>query len=185
MASSSAASATAGSGTMPTMYLIRHGEKPSNDEVHGLSDKGGERAAYLPQVFGPTSNYNIAKIMAQHPKKSGSEDRPYQTVKPLADSLELDVDKSIHRDDISGAVADAMAFVQSGPAGNLLICWEHKELGKIAQALGVTKYSPNAGPLGHGAIVYPGDHFDLIWVVPYPYDEISEIRSEQVPGLDS
>ena len=51
----------------PTVYLIRHGEKPS-DGSDGLSATGLERAQCLTNVFGPNSGYNIGYILAEHPK---------------------------------------------------------------------------------------------------------------------
>ena len=47
----------------PTVYWIRHGEKP--DSGNGLSAQGLERAQCLRSVFGADSNYNIDYIMAQ------------------------------------------------------------------------------------------------------------------------
>lgn len=61
-----AASAAAASG--PTVYLIRHGEKP--DSGNGLSAQGLQRAQCLRTVFGASSSYNIGHIMAQQPKSS-------------------------------------------------------------------------------------------------------------------
>jgi hypothetical protein len=55
-----------------TVYLIRHGEKPSDDDTTGLSTQGVQRAQCLRSVFGNTSSYNIGKIMAQTPKSSTS-----------------------------------------------------------------------------------------------------------------
>jgi hypothetical protein len=55
----------------PTIYLIRHGEKPDGD-ADGLSTKGVTRAQYLPLVFGPTSKYDIKYIMAEQPHKGES-----------------------------------------------------------------------------------------------------------------
>lgn len=46
-------------------------------------------------------------------------------------------------------------------------------LNNLAKALG-TK----------GVDQYPSDHFDLIWVDPSPYKELSEIGHENCPGLD-
>lgn len=54
----------------PTVYLIRHGEKP--DSGNGLSTQGLERAQCLRTVFGASSGYNIGHIMAQTPKSSTS-----------------------------------------------------------------------------------------------------------------
>ena len=51
----------------PTVYLIRHGEKPINGST-GLSEQGDERAQCLTSVFGPNSEYNIGYIMAEKPK---------------------------------------------------------------------------------------------------------------------
>lgn len=31
---------------------------------------------------------------------------------------------------------------------------------------------------------YPEDRFDLIWTIPFPYDNITDIRSEDCPVLD-
>ncbi|KAF9342255.1 hypothetical protein BGX26_007956, partial [Mortierella sp. AD094] len=48
----------------PTVYLIRHGEKPS-DGSNGLNSDGEKRAQCLRKVFGTSSNYNIGYILAQ------------------------------------------------------------------------------------------------------------------------
>lgn len=58
------ASAAAASG--PTVYLIRHGEKP--DDGNGLNADGLQRAQCLRSVFGASSGYNIGYIMAMTPK---------------------------------------------------------------------------------------------------------------------
>jgi hypothetical protein len=50
----------------PTVYLIRHGEKPSSG--NGLNAQGEERAQCLTQVFGPNSTYHIGHIMAETPQ---------------------------------------------------------------------------------------------------------------------
>lgn len=53
----------------PIVYLIRHGEKPSNGS-DGLSAAGLERAQCLKNVFGASSGYDIGHIMAETPKSS-------------------------------------------------------------------------------------------------------------------
>ena len=47
----------------PTVYFIRHGEKPSSG--NGLSAAGLQRAQCLRTVFGASSSYHIGHIMAQ------------------------------------------------------------------------------------------------------------------------
>lgn len=54
----------------PTVYFIRHGEKPDDDDAIGLSPQGVKRAQCLRNVFGRSSDYNIGHIMAQTPKSS-------------------------------------------------------------------------------------------------------------------
>lgn len=87
----------------------------------------------------------------------------------------------IGRDDNKAAAEAAKAF--KGP-GNVLICWEHGQLAKIAEAMGVKHFAKDVDVEHHKKIEYPGDRFDLIWTVVKPYDEIVAVTSESVPGLD-
>ncbi|KAH8202254.1 hypothetical protein TruAng_003531 [Truncatella angustata] len=160
----------------PTVYFIRHGEKP--DDGNGLSAQGQQRAQCLRSVFGASSGYAIGHIMAQTPKSGdadvlfvdGSRQRPYDTVLPLATDLGLTVDVSCDRDD-EDCVADAVRDYSG--SGNILICWEHKQLNNLAEALG-------AGDVDK----YPDDSYDLVWTDPYDWSKIAEVTSENCPGLD-
>ena len=89
------------------------------------------------------------------------------------------VNDSIDRDDVVAAAEAALSF--KGP-GNVLVCWEHKQLANIAVALGTQKYAKGSG--WSGPVAYPDDRFDLIWVVPPPWKEVREVKSEKVAGLD-
>ncbi|KAF2971405.1 hypothetical protein GQX73_g2136 [Xylaria multiplex] len=153
----------------PTVYLIRHGEKPPNDGI-GLSPEGEQRAQCLRTVFGAASEYNIGYILAQTPKDNGKRTRPYLTVKPVADDLGLTVDTSCDRDD-EKCVKKAVENYDGD--GNILICWEHNQLNNLAEELGAMDVSN-----------YPDDSYDLIWTQPYDYDEITAVTSESCPGLD-
>ncbi|QUC23424.1 uncharacterized protein UV8b_07665 [Ustilaginoidea virens] len=153
----------------PIVFFIRHGEKPSGDE-NGLSAQGKQRAQCLRNVFAAGTSYNIGKIMAQAYKPSGKRKRPYDTVKPLADDLGLTVDVSCDRDDAKCVRKAVRKY--DGP-GNILICWEHKMLTELAEKLG-----------DENAPSYPSDRFDEIWIDPHPYSRISDIVSEDCPGLD-
>ncbi|KAJ4298922.1 hypothetical protein N0V90_004165 [Kalmusia sp. IMI 367209] len=155
----------------PTVYLIRHGEKP--DDGNGLSAVGQQRAQCLRSVFGATSQYQITHIMAQTPKSDGKRQRPYDTVKPLADDLGLTVDISCDRDD-SKCVEDVVKGYTA--SGNILICWEHDALSDIVDELGAKK---------DNVPQYPDDAFNIIWTDPYPYDDgVTSQTSENCPGLD-
>jgi hypothetical protein len=173
----------------PNIYMIRHAEKPDDNEDNQgkLSPKGQLRAKYLPVIFGKDSNYNIHHIMAQAPLSGtyevssgkrvyvaneildGSRARCLRTVTPLADHLGLKVCFK-DRDDVSGAAKEAIRRTKDG---DVLICWEHARLQLIARALGAEN-SPE----------YPEDHFDLIWVIPEPFDKLTDIRGQHVPCLD-
>ncbi|KAL5325534.1 hypothetical protein ACEPPN_006661 [Leptodophora sp. 'Broadleaf-Isolate-01'] len=160
--------------TSPIIYLIRHGEKPPTQadgkDADGLSAQGLERAQGLRKVFGKDSAYDIQYIIAEQPKEDGSRDRPYDTILPLSQDLQLTPNTEIDRDDAKGAAAAAKSY--SGP-GNVLVCWEHGVLGHIVEKLGVK-----------GKVKYPGDRFDIIWAVREPYETLEWVGSEGVEGLD-
>lgn len=65
--------------------------------------------------------------------EDGKRQRPYDTVKPLADDLGLTVDISCDRDD-SKCVENVVKGYTG--TGNILICWEHDALSDIVDELG-------------------------------------------------
>lgn len=144
----------------PTVYLIRHGEKPANKRDHHLSTDGELRAQCLRHVFGKRSDYNIGYIMAPRPKKSklsailglacltrpliardeltiyyvdGAQSRALFTVQPLARDLGLRVDTHCKRKHVE-CVAKTVHSYRG--RGNILIAWRHQDMGNIAEALG-------------------------------------------------
>lgn len=158
----------ASSAHRPTVYLIRHGEKPKHG--NGMSADGIKRSSCLVDVFGAQSTYNIHLIMAQKPKSDGRRKRPYDTVHPLAKSLGLKVDTSCDRDDMK-CVRNVIKKYKG--RGNVLICWEHKRLTDILIELGM-RHPPK----------YPGKKYDLIWEVPPDYSRVASIKSQECPKLD-
>ena len=101
----------------------------------------------------------------------GSRKRPYDTVYPLSQDLGLTIDHKCDRDD-QDCVANKVDNYSG--SGNILICWEHDALTNIVDALG-----------DNDAPDYPSDHFDIIWVDPPNYSSITNMYSENCPGLDS
>ncbi|KAK8121630.1 hypothetical protein PG984_010300 [Apiospora sp. TS-2023a] len=176
----------------PTVYFIRHGEKPKKGD--GLNSDGVKRAQCLREVFGVASDYNITHVMAQRPKKNGKQKRPYDTVLPLAKDMGLKVDTSCKRDDIS-CVVKAIKHYKGD--GNILIwyvsqlfgiccgchlkranhrnpnSWEHDRMKDVAKKLGVKKFKK-----------YPNKAFNLIYTVPPKYKKVASITSENCHGLD-
>ncbi|TGO61011.1 hypothetical protein BOTNAR_0136g00140 [Botryotinia narcissicola] len=152
-----------------TVYLIRHGEKPA-DGGNGLSALGLQRAQCLRNVFGNESIYDIKYIMAMTPKSDGERTRPLDTVQPLATDLNITVDISCDRDD-ADCVADIVNQYEG--EGNILISWQHGALTDIVKALG-----------DENAPKWKKHAYDIIWTDPKPYTGLTEITSENCPGLD-
>lgn len=101
-------------------------------------------------------------------------------MQPLANDLEdlgVEFNTKIDKDDAVGVAKAVKGF--SGP-GNVLICWEHHNLSDIAKAIGIRGFAESSGT--SGKLQYPGSRFDLIWVAPAPYDEITEVLSEDALG---
>lgn len=63
----------------------------------------------------------------------GKRNRPYETVRPLAEDLGLKVDISCKRDDAE-CVKDAVDDYDG--EGNILICWEHHRMTDLVEELG-------------------------------------------------
>jgi hypothetical protein len=84
----------------------------------------------LPFLSASTSRH---KKLTEWNLRGGKRERPLETVQPLASDLGLTVDTSCDRDD-QDCVADLVNDYDG--SGNILICWEHDQLTKIAEALG-------------------------------------------------
>ncbi|KAJ5218963.1 uncharacterized protein N7498_001062 [Penicillium cinerascens] len=153
-----------------TVYMIRHGEKPADKNDQGLTPDGWRRAECLRDVFGADSEYNIQHIIAPPVMQNGEHRRPYMTVLPLAHDLGLQIDDHCTRKDPE-CVADAIRSYDG--TGNILISWRHSNMDEIQELLG-----------SENPVDYPINRFDLIWTMPYPYNEITDIYSEECPGLD-
>ncbi len=111
----------------------------------------------------------------------------------------MEVDTSVDRDDNDGAAKKVRKWVEKvekgDEKGNLLLCWEHGELGDIVKEVGVEGYGEGVPEvvqkLGtetegkeRGEVEYPDDRYDIIWTVESPYGEIAAVTSEGCPGLD-
>ncbi|KAF9892749.1 hypothetical protein FE257_001151 [Aspergillus nanangensis] len=154
----------------PTLYLIRHGEKSGDPKDDGLNADGVKRAQCLRDVFGASSPYQIGYIMAPKVNSKGEHRRSYETVAPLAKDLGLPVDTSCRR---NHARCVARRIRNYRGSGNILVSWRHSKIKDILKDL-----------KNHKPPEYPGDRFDLIWTLPYPFDNITDIRSEACPELD-
>ncbi|KAJ5224914.1 uncharacterized protein N7469_008417 [Penicillium citrinum] len=153
----------------PTVYLIRHGEKPDDPKDPRLTKDGLKRAQCLRTVFGAESGYNISYIIA--PKVKKHHLRAYETVHPLAEDLGLEIDTHCSRKKAKCVAKTIRKY--DGP-GNILVSWRHGTFTDIEKYLGVKD-----------VLEYPDDRFDLIWTLPWPYDTVTDIKSEDCPDLDA
>jgi hypothetical protein len=97
-------------------------------------------------------------------------------VLPLANDLKdlgVEFNTDIKKNDAVGVARAVKAY---GGPGNVLICWEHHNLSDIAETIGIKGYAENSA--WSGKLQYPDSHFDLIWVAPAPYNEITQVLSE-------
>lgn len=149
------------------IYLIRHGEKVSDDVV-GLSADGRRRAQCLANLFSQ-GNKKVDAIITQDYKSDGRRIRPYDTVKPLARRLGLTIDHHCDRDD-DDCAADTVAKAAKNGAQTILVCWEHDALSDIADKLGIDD------------LEYPDDRFDVVFQM---YGgKMDAIFTEGCPQLD-
>ena len=94
-------------------------------------------------------------LFAQTPQSDGSQIRPFETLKYVAEGLHQTIHTEFQRDNVNGLVRELL----QNPAyeGKLVVvCWEHKVMEQIAAGLGVRP-----------APQYPGDHFDRAWMLTY------------------
>lgn len=154
------------------LMLIRHAEKPHDDELgvdaHGqpapgsLSVQGWQRAGALVRLFAPPDGLAPAphlqtpqRIFAARPTPPHPSTRPRDTVAPLAEALGLAVDERFGVDDPLPPLADALHAIP----GAVLLCWRHDELPALAQGLAQGLNPDIAVPPR-----WPDDRFDLVWV---------------------
>jgi hypothetical protein len=124
--------------------LIRHAEKPDDQNDTGLSVPGQARAmAYVVYFQNYKINSNPVKLghlfaTAQSPRSN----RPYLTIEPLARQLGLQINNFYENraEDIE-ALAKYLLIDPTFNNATVLICWHHQELLHLAQALGAQKHT--------------------------------------------
>lgn len=139
------------------VILIRHGEK---DGGHYLSALGLERANALAAFF--QNNHKMltfgppVAIFAAQPNPKAPSHREIQTVMPLAQQLSLQVQSPYDSTDVKD-LAQLILSHENYNGKMVLVCWEHGIMDDLAAAFGVQPKPPK----------YPGDRFDLIYMITY------------------
>ncbi len=171
------------------IMLMRHAEKPSLDgsnigvdefgqaNAHGLSVRGWQRAAALIGFFASASKrgLGIARpdvLFAASAVETEDSLRSLQTILPLARFLGLRVNTDFRKEQTT-ALAEALTSEVNGVA---LVCWEHRAIPAIAQAL--------LGKAVRAPQVWPEDCFALVWVFDQQDDgySISQVPQSLLAG---
>lgn len=146
--------------TYPARVLIvRHAEKPDDENVRDLSAAGKKRADAFPDLFiksdkrpepFPTPDFIFATSASKR------SDRPVETVTPLAKKLKLDIDSRYANDEYPKLAAELLSNPKY-EGKTVLICWHH---GKIVDLAGALKADDVPDQWKDGV-------FDRVWVVTY------------------
>lgn len=144
-----------------TVVMIRHGEK--DDATGNLSCKGFHRALLLPGVlnskFPKPSHIFVPSITDG---KSTGHARMFQTITPFAVQDSLSIDSKSGETDIDGLALEVMK-----KTGLVLLVWEHENIPKIANALGVKDKHLKWGD----------SDYDSIWIIKYAYDQKGKLKA--------
>jgi hypothetical protein len=144
------------------VLIIRHGEKPGDPCVDDLADgpnlspRGYERAValatYVPAQFGQP-DFLIAT------QATSSSNRPVETITPLFNETKVVIDSKHPDKDYDKVAADILGNPKYA-GKQVLICWHHGKIPKLAAALG------GLPPVSE----WPCDAFDRVWQITYPTD---------------
>ncbi len=152
------------------IFLIRHGEKPTEPTDIGLNIAGQERAmAYV--IYLQNLQINSQPIKLHHlfaTAQSAHSNRSYLTIEPLAHQLNLNINN--HFTDSDQDVAALVTYLQTDSRfseANILICWHHEKLLKIAKGLGV--------PLHTLPQSWPDNVYG--WLIQLSYDNTGTLTS--------
>lgn len=154
-----------------TILMIRHGEKPSNDDhgvdehgdstSDGLTPKGWTLAGALVTLFAAnnltlTTSLPVPGALVT-PKYAQPIHRPYLTLLPLSQRLGQAIVSTHPVDADPAQIVDSLLAIE---AAVVLVCWEHHHLVDVVSAFGqaVPSTNPDDVPLA-----WPDDRFDVIW----------------------
>lgn len=166
------------------IMLIRHAEKPAKDFVpygvtrkgerdkESLQVRGWQRAGALIGLFAPPGSINpsLARpqfLYASKPLRRRGSRRPFQTLIPVAEKLEIGINTNFPRFEFEKMLEEVYSC-----KGAVLICWQREYLPAIAlRILDDRKIAP---------AYWPEDCYDMIWV--FDLDRSSgQYRFKQVP----
>jgi hypothetical protein len=168
------------------IMLLRHAEKPAKDDApygvtrkgerskESLEVRGWQRAGALTNLFVPADDQlqhpSLATphfLYASKPLRRKGSRRPIETITPLAEKLEIEINSDFQRADIEDMIEDVFSC-----KGVVLICWQREYIPEIASLiLDNKKVAPSE---------WPEDRFDMIWVFDLDHSW-TKYKFKQVP----
>lgn len=140
------------------IILIRHAEKPTNQNDVHLSSQGQERAKALPVLFTHatefTTNGRPIALFAARPELRSSR-RAVETLRPTAGRLHRLLQAPYIAQDVH-RLANAILHRRAYKGKTVLIAWTHDYLPALAEEFGV-----------QNAPRWDSSTFDRAWVITY------------------
>jgi hypothetical protein len=137
--------ATAAAEAQPArVILIRHAEKPKDDNDPRLSAEGKARAQHLVEWVASNPIWGTnppTALYVARPTPKGRGIRCRDTLEPLARHLQLELKMPYVNEDYL-RLADDLMHDPKLQKQTVLVCWTHEELPEFAQALGVKPKPP-------------------------------------------
>ena len=158
------------------IILLRHAEKPADDNDPHLSPRGVQRASALPSLLtnNPTlvSNGLPVAIFAPRATPRGHSRRAADTIAPAAQALQWRVETSFAPGDYA-RLAKHLLSDRALDGKSVVVCWTHDFLPQLAQELGI-----------HSPPNWSGGTFDRLWVITYGSDRavLRDLPQQLLPG---
>jgi hypothetical protein len=160
------------------ILMIRHAEKP--DSGPDLAVAGQERAQAYTVFFqnyslnGATLKFDFLFASTASPESN----RPVETITPLSNAINLTINHDYADNDFKELAHDIRHDPQYDQK-NILICWHHGEILKLAQHL---LHGANLPATSNWPTEWPGDVYG--WVLQLCYDSSGKINPSQTICLN-
>lgn len=158
------------------IYLLRHAEKPLDDENPHLSAKGKKRALALVDLLGGKGAprfRRVNKIFAAVPNRAGGSLRSIETMTPLSRTLEISIDRTYSKETTS-ALARTLLRDEAFDGAVVAIAWPRDEIPELAETLGIP--DPPA---------WPKETFDRVWAFSFDdrgHGQMADLPMRLLPG---
>jgi broad specificity phosphatase PhoE len=149
------------------LILMRHVQKTGQPGDTGLSAFGNERARRLAEAWSRVMPSLDMIIACRSTTKSS---RPVDTVRPLADTLNLSIDDRWGTQDYQ-ALARHLISDPGNRHRRILICWRHDTLPQLATCFGAAAPS------------WPDDLYDRLWLLEQVHEAVLLRVEDQPPRM--